>query len=676
MQSIRTFLLISGCVFLPKYQFAQMSCTNLGQNPSTAFPVCGTAVFSQDSVPVCGGRIIPCPCPVTGTYQPFTDKNPFWYKFTCFRGGTLGFTITPHHLDEDYDWQIFDVTGRNPADVFTDSTLFVACNWSYDHGVTGAAAPPLGNSLVECEGPGVPLFSSMPTLIIGHNYLLLVSHFSDSQSGYSLSFGGGGAVITDTAAPHLKSASASCDGTKAYLKLNKKMKCNSLSADGSEFMFTPPLASVVMAAGAGCTVGFEMDSLTLALSNPLPPGNYTLHIKNGIDGNTITDNCGAAIPSGENIMVTVYPNVPVAMDSIVPVKCAPATLQLVFKKGIQCSSVAADGSDFVVTGPSSVTVSNADAGCSYGLTKSIKVQLSAPIFSAGTYQLKLVRGSDGNTLINECLLETPAGSTINFYTSDTVNADYSYSIRYGCHNDTVDYFHSGRNGVNSWIWNFDNQIAVNVQNPSFIYHSFGPKQTQLTVSNGVCTDTSSFKTVKLDNVLHADFESGLMVCPGSPAIFKDNSTGNIISWNWKFGYGKMSNLPHPPPQVYPASAINTDVTVKLVVQNNAGCQDSTEQKISVAGNCLIIVPGAFTPNNDGLNDELYPLNAYKVFDLLFRVFDRFGQLLFETRDFNKRWNGSFKGQPADSGTYVWTLKYTSDVTGKTVTQSGSTVLIR
>ena len=48
---------------------------------------------------------------------------------------------------------------------------------------------------------GVPSFSKMPTLIEGHEYLLLVSHFSDSQSGYSLSFGGGTANITDPVNP-------------------------------------------------------------------------------------------------------------------------------------------------------------------------------------------------------------------------------------------------------------------------------------------------------------------------------------------------------------------------------------------------------------------------------------------------------------------------------------------
>ncbi|TSA43539.1 MAG: hypothetical protein D4R55_00560 [Chitinophagaceae bacterium] len=88
------------------------------------------------------------------------------------------------------------------------------------------------------------------------------------------------------------------------------------------------------------------------------------------------------------------------------------------------------------------------------------------------------------------------------------------------------------------------------------------------------------------------------------------------------------------------------------------------------------VPGAFTPNNDGLNDYLYPLNAYKVLGLLFRVYNRFGQLMFETRNWNIRWNGSFKGQGADAGSYVWMLQYIDPNNGKLVKQKGSSLLIR
>src|SRR5688572_15113273 len=258
-------LIIIAIIGITKSQ--AQSCSAPGQNPETAFPVCGTAVFSQSSVPICGDKQVASEC--AGII--FTDKNPYWYKFTCFSSGTLGFVITPENLDDDYDWQLFDITNSDPSDVYSDASLFVACNWSGESGLTGASSA--GTSLVRCEGYGVPLFSSMPQLIAGHTYLLLVSHFTDTQSGYSLEFKGGTANITDPSEPHLTIAVGACDGSIISAKLNKKMKCTSLAPDGSDFTINTTLSSIIAASGNGCSNGFDMDSVTLVLSSPLPAGN-------------------------------------------------------------------------------------------------------------------------------------------------------------------------------------------------------------------------------------------------------------------------------------------------------------------------------------------------------------------------------------------------------------------
>lgn len=673
----KIFFLLIFCFSIIIYSNAQ-TCTTLGQNPSTAFPVCGTTVFSQTTVPFCGVRFVPAPsCP----RGPFSDKNPFWYKFTCFAGGTLGFLINPNS-PEDYDWEIFDVTGKNPDDVYTDASLIVAYNWSAEFQPTGTSNT-LGTSLRECDGPGVNTYSSMPTLIAGHNYLLLISHFTDTPNGYGLSFGGGTANITDPKEPHLESSRAACDGTQATIKLNKKMKCSSLTASGSEFTITPPLANVISAMALGCTTSFDMDSLILTLDAPLPSGIYSINIRNGSDGNTILDNCDRGIPVNESIPMIVYPLVPTPMDSISPLGCKPDEVVLVFRKNIKCSSIAADGSDFKITilaGSEPVTVVSASGNCNAdGLTPIIKVKLatalSAPIRTKGTYQIMLQTGTDGNTIIDECGQETPAGATLIFNTKDTVNADFSYAVKYGCDRDTINYFHNGNNEVNLWKWNFDRTRSSSQQNPTVLYGSFGLKKTYLIVSNGICRDTSDTVQIFLDNEVKAAFEATAIVCPNEFATFLNKSTGNIISWNWDFGNGTTSNLQNPSPQSYIPPRVTRDVYPRLIVQNNFGCFDTAIQKIVVPSSCYIAVPNAFTPNNDGLNDELFPLNAYKATDLLFRVYNRIGQLVFETRDWTKRWNGRFKGQPADLGTYVWILTYTHIDTGKRVQQKGTTILL-
>lgn len=669
-------IFLTGLICFKAYS---QNCTTLGQTPSSAFPVCGTDVFHQTQVPVCGGTTVTAPgC--SGAI--LSDLNPFWYRFTCFTAGTLGFVITPNNALDDYDWQLFDITGKNPNDVYSDVSLFRGCNWSGNTGTTGASNA--GTSLVVCasigDGQPRPLFSSMPVLEEGHEYILLVSHFSGSdQSGYSLAFGGGTASITDPTEPGLLRARAICDGIKMTVKLNKKMKCNSLNADGSDFTITPAFAPIIAAEGVNCDGGFDMDSIILTLASPVPPGNYTITVQNDAAGVNLLDNCGRTIPLGQNLSVTVFPQIPTPMDSLTKIGCSPTELELVFSKPMLCNTVAADGSDFIVTGPTAVTVASASGvNCSDGLSSTIRVRLAVPIQTAGVYRITLQSGADGNTVSNECAMETPPGSFINFIASDTVNADFTYTIHFDCKVDVIDYSHDGRNGVNNWLWTFNDGITSTKKDTSVSYPVFGNKSATLIVSNGVCSDTSINTSILLDNELDAVFENTAVVCPGDPAVFREESYNRVVSWLWDFGNGNTSTAAIPPAQFYTAPNDNStrELTTRLIVTNDIGCSDTAYHSIKVVGNCYIAVPKAFTPNSDGLNDYLYPTNAYKAKDLYFAVYNRNGNKLFETRDWQVKWDGTYKGNPQDPGTYVWFLQYTHIDTGERYNLKGTTVLLR
>jgi gliding motility-associated-like protein len=506
---------------------------------------------------------------------------------------------------------------------------------------------------------------------------LLISHFSDSQSGYSLSFGGGSANITDPVIPNLLKARAACDGSSISVKLNKKMKCSSLAANGSDFSISPAIAPIISAVGIGCSTGFDMDSVVLTLGGIVPPGNYTIRIETGTDGNNLLDNCDRGFPIGQSLPVTVFPLTPTPMDSISKIGCAPTVLELVFKDPMFCNSISADGSDFIITGTHPVSIAAATGVCSAnGLSQLVRVSLSTPIQQAGTYQIKLKNGTDGNTIINECGMPTTAGAMLPFFTKDTVSADFSTKLRLGCLTDTIDYLHDGKNGVNSWNWSFDNNISSTVKAATVIFSTYGQKRATLIVTNGTCHDTSSSTITLTSNKVTAAFESTAVVCPGDPALFIDKSTGAVTSWEWNFGNGNTSLLNIPPLQSYPSSNSIKNIPVQLIVKNIAGCPDTTIKNIQVIGNCYIAVPKAFSPNNDGLNDFLYPTNAYKAKELLFKVFNRFGQLVFETQNWNIKWDGTYKGYPQDPGTFVWILQYIHIDTGKRIELKGSTVLIR
>jgi gliding motility-associated-like protein len=613
-----------------------------------------------------------------GDGAAYADKNPFWYRFTCYQTGTLGFLITPNDLGDDYDWMLYDITGHNPDEVFTNKSLIVTGNWAGTFGVTGASGA--GVNFIQCASQpneNKNSFSTMPTIQQGHTYLLLISHYTDSQSGYKLSFGGGSAVITDPLQPALQKSWAGCGGVTVTVVTNKKMKCSSLAVNASDFSLSPAAATIVSATGSGCSNSFDMDTVVLTMSSALPPGSYTVSIKNGTDGNTLLDNCDRNILPGDVLSFTVLPIQPTPLDSIKPLGCAPDKLELVFKKPMDCNSIAADGSDFTITGSTPVTITGATGQCSKGVTTSIFIQLSAPIQTAGNYQIKLKSGSDGNTVIDECGQQTPAGAALPFSTKDTVNAGFTYQLLYGCKNDTVLCFHNGANGVNQWKWNFDNEANSTLQNPSHIFTSFGSKQISLSVSNGVCKDSMA-STILLDNELKAAFGYPEVLCPEDKALFTDSSIGKIVSWNWDFGNHNTSSLQHPLPETYPVVTTERSkiYSIQLIVENNLRCTDTAVHQMKVVNSCFITIPNAFTPNGDGKNDYLYPLNAWKATNLEFYIYNRYGQVVFHSGNWTNKWDGRVHGNLQSTGVFVWLLRYTLIDTGERIFKRGTTILLR
>lgn len=670
--NVRLLFVFSIFLLLASPSEAQ-ECTTPGQTPKTAFPVCGTNVFEQNNVPLCSSHNLYVPNCQDGAN--YANKNPFFYKFTCFESGTLGFVITPNDLKDDYDWQLYDITGLDPDQIFTNRNIIVTGNWAGNPGPTGASAT--GIPYIQCasaQDGTESRFAKMPDLVKGREYILLVSHYTNTQSGYKLSFGGGTASITDPKLPDLAAVTTSCDASRIYIKLNKKMKCKSIAADGSDFSISAA-TNIISAVGVGCGNGFDTDSIVLTLSAPLGSGNYSVSVKMGSDSNTIMDNCDRNIPVGRSLPFKVDILLPTPMDSMAAVTCAPQTLQLIFKKKILCNTIASDGSNFKITGPFPVNVISAEGVCSDRGSSFINVKLSAPIVNDGTYSIILQPGSLGNSLFDECGLEVPLGSALTFTVKDTVSADFTTAIGYGCKADTLNLHHDGRNGVNNWAWDMDYAGKSSLQSPVGHFLNSGTKTISLKVSNGFCADSSS-QSFSWDHTLKAGFETINLLCPEDSARFIDKSVGNVVAYNWDFSNGSISTLQTPLPQKYLPPSYEREFLIRQIVTNDLGCSDTAFQKIKLLKSCYIAVPTAFTPNMDGLNDYLYPLNAFKARNLEFKVYNRAGQLIFFSNDWLQKWNGTYKGEPLDSGIFVWTLSYQHTDTGKQHFLKGSSVLIR
>ena len=125
----------------------------------------------------------------------------------------------------------------------------------------------------------------------------------------------------------------------------------------------------------------------------------------------------------------------------------------------------------------------------------------------------------------------------------------------------------------------------------------------------------------------------------------------------------------------PLAILSNDTYFSVLVTDAIGCQASDNVFIKVYEGPNYYLPNTFTPNGDGLNDKFIPIPVGIKGTDYFRVFNRFGQLMFETRQWMEGWDGMQKGKPAQAGAYVWTIKGT-DKNGSTVEMRGTVILMR
>jgi gliding motility-associated-like protein len=92
--------------------------------------------------------------------------------------------------------------------------------------------------------------------------------------------------------------------------------------------------------------------------------------------------------------------------------------------------------------------------------------------------------------------------------------------------------------------------------------------------------------------------------------------------------------------------------------------------------CDPVIPNAFSPNADGLNDEFKPFIKCNPSVFLMQIFDRNGQVIFETNDINKFWNGTYRNMPAPVGTYYYLMKIRGVSEQIEKIRSGSVSLLR
>jgi gliding motility-associated-like protein len=571
-------------VFLSFTVNAQPPCGGPGSTAQSSISVCGSGVFPQPNLPSCTGVVLPSvPVPVPSTCAAIiTSDNAVWYRFRIFQSGTLGFLISPNMASDDYDWQIMNITGRNPQDVYT-TNLAVSFNINPTTGATGCV--PAGTLDYNCGGVGFTKFNRLLPVLAGQDYLLMVNNYSSSGAGYNLSFTGGTAVVTNTVPPTITSVSTvGCNTNQLKVTLSEDVLCNSLTTTGSEFSI--PSATITSVTSL-CTAGTNaVNTFIINLQNPLATGGYNLNVGNGSDGNILLDVCND--PMGAvSIPFTTTAQTPPVVTQITQNSCTPTILKVALNKKVTCSSITSSGSEFSILSGIN-TISSIAFNCTTGavpLTDTVTITLATPLIQ-GAYTLNINPGVDGNTLVDTCTLSTPAGYSFNFSVpvspaAPAVTPTVSY-----CLNATAAQLTA--TGTNLLWYTTSTGGTGTATAPTPNTGTAGTFNFYVSQSNGTCEGPRSLIAVTvLSNIPVPTVITPITKCQFTTATQLSATGSGLLWYPTLLGGTGSATAPTPPTNI-------TGSYIYYVTQTISGCE-SPRTPIVVVINATPLPPAVVSP---------------------------------------------------------------------------------
>jgi len=276
-----------------------------------------------------------------------------------------------------------------------------------------------------------------------------------------------------------------------------------------------------------------------------------------------------------------------------------------------------------------------------------------------TYIVKL-RVKDVTGCLDETISKPliPAGGTLNARFTTTVVCD---QLRVNFQDAT-----QSSSPSLSYFWDFGDGTNSNEVDPVHQYSSTGTYNVKLVVSvtTGCMKDSSS--TVVEFNPPVIDAGPDIQAISSSPVQLQAKGG---VRYHWE-----PSTFLSDPDIANPVMLPKDDITYVVTGYNDGGCFDTDTLKVTVLKNLLVEVPNAFTPGSNK-NNSLRPLLRLVDHINFFRVYNRWGQLVFETTEIGKGWDGSISGQLQPTGSYTWMLEVV-DVDKNIIKKKGTSILIR
>jgi gliding motility-associated-like protein len=307
------------------------------------------------------------------------------------------------------------------------------------------------------------------------------------------------------------------------------------------------------------------------------------------------------------------------------------------------------GNDITICPQSAITLL-ASGASSYSWDNNVTNGIPFQPAANGIYT---VTGTDQNGCVNTdaVAVSIEAPVAVNFAVD---NAE-------GCVPLDVTFTNLSSGGTNC-LWEFSD--GTNASGCGTIDHTFedpGCYDVTLTTTTalGCVSDTTLLNFVCVyPNPLASFYANPSSMSELDPVTMMSNHSQGAVSYEWDFGDGGTSVMENPTHQYSEAIA---SYTITLLAISDHGCIDEAAVTVEVQPELIYYVPNTFTPDGDNFNEEFKPQftsgfdpNTYHLY-----IYNRWGEIVFESRDIAYGWNGSFAGKIAQDGTYTWKIEFKS-----------------
>ncbi|MCB9223017.1 MAG: gliding motility-associated C-terminal domain-containing protein [Crocinitomicaceae bacterium] len=374
---------------------------------------------------------------------------------------------------------------------------------------------------------------------------------------------------------------------------------------------------------------------------------------------SITDANGCTQTLAGQVVIGQYP-LPV-MDNIAAINLCDGSLAIV--------------PDFTST-PQAVTFDWTNTGTDVGFGMSGQGNI-------GTF----IGINTGSTAITGTIQVTPTSAdgcvgnpmSFNIIVHPRPTVSFMADTLYGCEPLIVNFTNTSNIPGQNCFWTMGDGSTINGCGPIVYSYPAGVYDVSLTVTTaqGCTSSFSAANYISVDIVPEALFTySPQELTIENTIVDFTNHSNNATTYEWDFGDDSPISTQESLPHLYPETPGSYMVTLTAY---NGICMDQISQQIIIKDEIIFYVPNVFTPDGDMFNEMFQPVftSGFDPFDFHLTIFNRWGEVIFESFNADKGWNGHYGHQGlVEDGVYVWQIEFKESMTDKHHTHRGHVTVLK